>query len=103
MVDSLHAMTGMRRQNKQTVATLMNDGIAEQRYKNKLERIEQMEMLEKGLPQAMAMWAVKEAEKKKTDYSKEAAFLNDVLHPQSVYEPFSFTAMKAATKYFTNK
>jgi hypothetical protein len=27
--------------------------------------------------------------------------LNDVLHPESVYEPFTFTAMKATTKYLS--
>jgi len=57
-----------------------------------------MEMFEMGMPHAMAMFAAQEAEKKK-DYSKEATFLNDVLHPESVYEPFTFTAMKATTKY----
>jgi len=48
----------------------------------------------------MAMMAINAQETKKVN--KEVAFLNDMLHPDSVYEPASFTAMKAAKKYFTN-
>jgi hypothetical protein len=51
----------------------------------------------------MAMLAVKEHESKQVvDHQKEITFLNDITHPDHVYEPFSWTAMKAAHKYLTN-
>ena len=87
---------------KQREQPSMMDAFSAMTLEKRLAEAEPVKLFEKGLPHAMAMMAVKEYEAKQVVDTKELTFLNDVLHPEHVYEPFSFTAVKAAHKYFTN-
>lgn len=81
----------------------MVDAFTAMTLERRLAKNEPIKLFEKGLPHAMAMMAVKQHEASQAaNIQKEITFLNDVLHPDTVYEPFSFTAMKAAQKYFSN-
>lgn len=81
----------------------MVDAFTAMTLESRLAKNEPKKLFEKGLPHAMAMMAVKQHEASQTAiHQKEITFLNDVLHPDSVYEPFTFTATKAAYKYFSN-
>jgi len=68
-------------------------------HQNKKE--EQMALFSNGIPHAIATMAAKDFMEKKVDAKQE--FLKDLLHPESVYEPFSLTAMKAAVKFYKKK
>merc|ERR1719240_2104809 len=87
---------------KQREQPSMMEAFSAMTLEKRLAEAELVKLSEKGLPHAMAMMAVKEYEAKQVVDTKELTFLNDVLHPEHVYEPFSFTAVKAAHKYFTN-
>merc|ERR1719329_90027 len=81
----------------------MVDAFTAMTLEKRLAKNEPIKLFEKGIPHAMAMMAVKQHEATKAaKLEKEITFLNDVLHPETVYEPFSFTTMKAAHKYFSN-
>ena len=74
-------------------------------------------MPEASFPHPLSLLAVKHEHSKKVhplallaikhesnvvEHQKEITFLNDITHPDYKYEPFTWTAMKAAHKYLTN-
>lgn len=97
-MDATHNMIVAKREQPSMV-----DAFTAMTLERRLAKNEPIKLFEKGLPHAMAMMAVKQHEASQAaNVQKEITFLNDVLHPETVYEPFSFTAMKAAHKYFSN-
>jgi hypothetical protein len=100
MIEALTAMSLDQRLTELSFAEVLVHKSKKMREQKKENEIASKELFDQGLPHAMAMMAINAQETKKVN--KEVAFLNDMLHPDSVYEPASFTAMKAAKKYFTN-
>jgi len=65
------------------------------------KKSEQMALFSHGIPHAIASMVAKDHMKNQVNAKQE--FLKDLLHPESVYEPFSLTAMKAAVKFYQKK
>ena len=67
----------------------MVDAFTAMTLERRLAKNEPKKLFEKGLPHAMAMMAVKQHEASQTvNHQKEITFLNDVFHPDSIYELF---------------
>ena len=104
-LDFMHGLAMSQMEQPTSFAEHMHDMVREERKHQAVVSMrmenEQMEFLSKGLPHAMAMAAIRDYEAAKNQ-PKEVTFLNDMMHPDHIFEPMPYTAFKAVKKYYSN-